>query len=160
MKGHALITSDAHGRAHRILVSEALSPSSPASSCGALVEQKMGKAPLRALLDSDGGEHSFGLFAEAACAELTSHLRASIDDAHRAAGSHTGVSPRREKGTYITLFGHGPYLQSVGYAVAIAAGMRPVELDALLDIELGDAEGVLVPLYGLGKPAIHLKRPK
>ena len=40
-----------------------------------------------------------------------------------------------------------------------AAGIKADELDAMLNITLGEAEGILVPLYGIGKAAIHLKRP-
>ena len=34
------------------------------------------------------------------------------------------------------------------------------QLDEMLSMELGDAEGLLVPLYGDGKQALHLTRPK
>ena len=46
------------------------------------------------------------------------------------------------------------------HAHATLASMRGWSLwDAMIDVELGEAEGLLVPLYGLGKPAVHLKRP-
>ena len=32
-------------------------------------------------------------------------------------------------------------------------------LEAMIDTHLGEAEGILVPLYGVGKSTIHLKRP-
>ena len=35
--------------------------------------------------------------------------------------------------------------------------MRPAELDQLLYRRLGDAEALLVPLYGAGRAAMHLR---
>ena len=76
-----------------------------------------------------------------------------LADAAESAGS------RRERDTYVGCFRQPVYLHSLAYAVAAAAGMRPAELDAMMDVELGEAEALLVPLYGLGKPVVHLKRP-
>ena len=64
-----------------------------------------------------------------------------------------------ERATYVPVFGHTCYLNAVAYAVATAAGMEADSLDALLEVDLGDCEGLLVPLYAMGKSAIHLKRP-
>ena len=64
-----------------------------------------------------------------------------------------------EKATYVSVFGHSGFVNSVAYAVATAAGIHPESLDELLSIRLGEAEGILVPLYGQTKTAIHLKRP-
>ena len=63
------------------------------------------------------------------------------------------------KETYVAVFGGQPYLSATAHAVAAAAGMKTAELDGLLDMSLDESEGLLVPLYGVGKSAIHLKRP-
>ena len=127
---------------------EKLAPADRSTVAGELYLQK-GPAPLSLLLDAEGGETAFGLYAEAACSELTETLRATSLDG--------GVA--REKDTYVTVFGHSGFLHAVAYAVATAAGILPEELDRMIDINLGEAEGILIPLYGLGKAAIHLKRP-
>ena len=127
-----------------MLVCERLHPHGQSAAAEELFQQK-GEGPLRLLLDAEGGESAFGLYNEAACAELTQKFRA-IEDG-------------REKDTYVAVFGHAGFLHSVAYSVATAAGIDAEALERLLDIELGEAEGVLVPLYGAGKSAIHLKRP-
>ena len=47
----------------------------------------------------------------------------------------------------LRLAGHTVFLNAVAYALATASGCTDEQLDALLDIELGEAEGILVPLY-------------
>ena len=147
----ALLVSDGKGRSHELTPCETLLPREPGSACGELFAQK-GLAPLRAYLDTEGGERAFGTYAESVCEELAERMR-GLADAAESTGS------RRERDTYVGCFGQPVYLHSLAYAVAAAAGMRPAELDAMMDVELGEAEALLVPLYGLGKPVVHLKRP-
>lgn len=109
-----------------------------------LVRQK-GNAPLISLQDSEGGETAFGGYAEAVCEQMASEFRAS---------KVTG-----EKATYVGVFGQPVTLNAVAYAVATAAGCSVEALDAVARIDLGEAEGILVPLYGMGKEPIHLARP-
>ena len=61
--------------------------------------------------------------------------------------------------TYVAAFGHPGFVTSVAYAVATAAGVDGAALDTMLDLDLDDSDGILVPLYGDGKQPLHLKRP-
>ncbi|KAL3906888.1 MAG: hypothetical protein SGPRY_010379 [Prymnesium sp.] len=102
-------------------------------ACEALVA-RFGVAPLRPYLDSDGGETCFGMYALSVCRELAIQFR---------------ISPiQREKGTYVACFGHAVWLNALAYAVACAADCGREHLEQLLDMQLDEAEGLLVPLYG------------
>lgn len=74
----------------------------------------------------------------------------SITEAGRAGAHERGA-------TCLPVCGHPAYVHAVAHAVAAAGGMQPAALDALLALAPDDAEGVLVPLYAGGKPAVHLK---
>jgi broad specificity phosphatase PhoE len=65
------------------------------------------------------------------------------------------TSPRG--GTYIPVFGHAVFISAVAHAVACAAGSPEHSIEALLDMHVGEAEAVLVPLYGT--PTQLLRRP-
>ena len=163
----ALEFSGGGGEEHPLLrVCEKLGAQPTSSACATLFAQKTqlqlekegpdggiyaSAPPLRALLDGEDGEREFGLYAEAACDELTTALRAL---------KHTAVGKRCGHATYLSVFGHAGYNHATAYAVATAAGMQAAQLDEMLNLELGDAEGVLVPLYGAGKGASVYKRPK
>ena len=131
-----------------LLVIEKLHPLGQSAKCEEIYQQK-GDVALKDLLDADGGETAFGLYAESALDELTAKVRIENE------------KPKEhfEKATYVSVFGHSGFVNSVAYAVATAAGIHPESLDELLSIRLGEAEGILVPLYGQTKTAIHLKRP-
>jgi len=144
-----------------------LGPDEPLSVCATLVAQKAAQhqvedprfitpvktsPPLRALLDADGGESAFGRYAEAACEALASSLRHAVKQ-------HSKATGKREAATYISVFGHSGYVDALAYAIAAASGMRAADLDKMLNLAPGDAEGVLVPLYADGREAVHLKRP-
>jgi hypothetical protein len=145
-------------------VCERLAPAEPSSLCEEILKHKsrqeelqagiFATAPaLRTLLDVEGGESAFGVYAESACEELAEAIR----------GADGFLSQRKtEKNvSYTSVFGHGGYSHAIAYAVAAAAGMGSSELDQMLDYLVGDVDGVLVPLYGaVGKPAIHLRRPQ
>jgi len=112
-------------------------------SCEELFRQK-GFVPLRSYLDAEMGEQAFGQYAERACRELTEHFRAH--------------GKGREKATYVSVFGQAVFINAIAHAVACAAGAPGEVLDVLLDFNMGEAEGILVPLFG-GPPIQHLKRP-
>ena len=147
-----------------LCVCDKLAPTAPSSLCAELIKTKTRQEeiddgifatapPLKVLLDAEGGESSLGLYAEAACEELTDKLR----------GAEGYLAGKTEsKTTYVPVFGHPGYIHAVAYAVAAAAGMGHADLDKLLLHGLNDAEALLVPLYGAeqGKMAVHLKRPR
>ncbi len=126
-----------------LLIIGALQPAANVPACATLFDQ-IGFAPLRAYLDDEGGETAFGQFAEKASEQLCTAFRAK------------GKS--REKATYVAVFGQAVYLNAIAHALACAAGAATEVLEPLLDINLGEAEGLLVPLYG-GPGIQHLKRP-
>lgn len=143
-----------------LCICSGLAPRHPPSACDELVAQKTRHQhevglyatapPLRLLLDAEGGESAFGMYAEGACEELTAALRDAM----------LSLRGKRDRDTYVSIFGHPGLNHAIAYAVAAAAGMRSSDLEALLNLKLGDAEGVLIPLYAIGKQAIQLKRPK
>ena len=48
----------------------------------------------------------------------------------------------------VAVFGHAIWLNAVAYALATAAGLSDEQLDSVLDMDLHEAEAVLVPVYG------------
>ena len=160
---------------HELTLCPALSPSEATSECGVLVANKSGAEaplPLRHYLDADGGERALSRYAEEACEALTYTMRRGLDSivdgvadetAPEAPRPATATGPGRkkfERATYYACVGHPVYMAALAHAVGAASGMRPAELDALIELEVGEAEGILIPLYGLRKSAVHLKRPK
>jgi len=69
-------------------------------------------------------------------------------------------SPRG--GQYVAIFGSRIFLNAIAHAIGCAAGAPLAVLDAMLDIQLEEAEAILVPLFGgVHATAIqHLKRPR
>ena len=134
MSGRALPSGAMDPDAPPLVLVESLHPHSSAHAHCELLFAQQGVAPLRAYLDSEGGEESFGRYAEAAADELTTLFRAH--------------GKGREQGTYIAAFGQSVFLNAVAHAVAAAAGAPTEILDKVLEIELGEAEGILVPLFG------------
>ena len=132
------------------LLVEKLHPIGQSVMCEELVRQR-GCGPLRTLLDAEGGETAFGLYAETTCEEIAAKFREENEK--------PTADGQRERATYVSLVGHAGFLNAVAYAVSTAAGIEGDSLEATLDIDLGEAEGILVPLYGKGKSVIHLKRP-
>lgn len=142
-------------------VCESLGLAAPGSACADLVQQRVANQenvslwatspPLRSLLDAEGGEVALGLYAEGACAELAAAVREATP---------IGKGSKRETKTYVGVFGLAGYTHAVAHAVACASGMDAAEIERMLDVGLGDVEGLLVPLFGGPKPCLHLKRPK
>ena len=146
MSGQAhLLEGGVPSDAAPLLTIESLHPGSGGHAVAEEIGQQKLGLPLRELLDAEGGETAFGLYAEAACEEITAKFRA-IDD-------------KSERATYVAAFGHPGFVTSVAYAVATAAGVDGAALDTMLDLDLDDSDGILVPLYGDGKQPLHLKRP-
>ena len=126
-----------------LLVVESLQPATTVPLCATMFDQ-LGLAPLRKYLDDEGGETAFGQFAEKALEQLSIAFRAK--------------AKTREKATYVAVFGQTVYLNAIAHALACATGATPQLLEPVLDINLGEAEGILVPLYG-GPGIQHLVRP-
>lgn len=128
-----------------LVVIESMHPHGHQPEAEELYAQK-GCAPLRTYLDAEGGETAMGRYAEITCRELASRFRQS------------GKGQPRDHATYIAAFGQPVFINATAHAVACAAGAPVDVLDAMLDIDLSEAEGMLVPLFG--GPAIqHLSRP-
>ena len=69
------------------------------------------------------------------------------------------ASPRGGTGgTYIAMFGHATFVNAVAHAVAAAAGTPSAGLESVLDVQMDEAEAILVPVYG-GGAVMHLRRP-
>lgn len=145
MAGKVESAANGEGETDRpIVMVERMHPAGQQAECEQLFAQK-GYGPLRTFLDAAGGETAFSLYAESVCAELTTQFRTNAGGRDKSGG------------TYLSLFGHAVFLNAVAYALAVAAGAAADGLDAMLDFDLGEAEGLLVPLFG-GAPQ-HLRRP-
>ena len=64
-------------------------------------------------------------------------------------------------GQYVAIFGERVYVNAIAHALGCAAGAPPEVLEAMLNIDLAEAEAILVPLYGgvHGSAIQHLRRP-
>jgi hypothetical protein len=94
---------------------------------------------LRKFFSVTGGEEAFVAYAERVCAEL--------------AAKADGPRMDRLDGTVFGIFGHAVFLNAVVYAIAKVVGVA--DMDALLDADLGEAEGLLLDLSA--KTITHLK---
>jgi len=136
MTGEIMSCDDFNSKLPRLLL-DSLHPAGQGAQVCEDLFKRFGYGPLRAYLDADGGETGFGRYAQAVCGELAIKFRLE----------HLS-SIQMEKGTYVAVFGHAVWLNAIAYALATAAGVEDDQLDFVLDLELGEAEGVLVPLFG------------
>ena len=104
-------------------------PAGMSETCEALFET-MGYGPLRVFFEAAGGEDAFQAYGDAVCAELAA-----------------AAVPAGEGGG-LAVFGHAVFLNAIAYKVAQAAGASEAMRAALLDMDLGETEGIRIDLTG------------
>ncbi len=111
---------------------EGVHPAGMSETCESLFET-MGYGPLRTFFEAEGGEDAFMAYGDAVCAELTSATLTCGD-----AGGGGGLA----------VFGHAVFLNAIAYKVAQAAGASEETKRALLDMDLGETQGIHISLDG------------
>ena len=99
------------------------------SEPGEALFETMGYGPLRVFFEAEGGEDAFQAYGDAVCAELA---------AAAVPGGPGGLA----------VFGHAVFLNAIAYKVAQAAGASESMRAALLDMDLGETEGIRIELLG------------
>ena len=103
-------------------------PAGMSEPCEALFET-MGYGPLRVFFEAAGGEDAFQAYGDAVCAEL--------------AAAAVAEGPGG-----LAVFGHAVFLNAIAYKVAQAAGASDDAKAALLDMDLGETQGIRVSMSG------------
>ena len=125
-----------------LLMVESLHPAGQEEEAETLFEQR-GYGPLRGFYEAEdfGGACCFRRYIDRVCLELSQRLGQ--------------LTPGPEG--HVALFGHAVFLNSVAHAVATAAGCPEPSLQLILDMDLGEAQGISVPVGGGGEAVRHLK---
>ena len=103
-------------------------PAGMSETCEALFET-LGYGPLRVFFEAEGGEEAFQAYGDAVCAELAA-----------------AAVPAGPGG--LAVFGHAVFLNAIAYKVSQAAGASEAAKAALLDMDLGETEGIRIDLTG------------
>ena len=103
-------------------------PAGMSETCEALFET-LGYGPLRVFFEAPGGEDAFQNYGDAVCAELAA---AAVPDGPGG----------------LAVFGHAVFLNAIAYKVSQAAGASEAAKAALLDMDLGETEGIRIDLTG------------
>ncbi|GMH61300.1 hypothetical protein TrLO_g8715 [Triparma laevis f. longispina] len=108
-------------------------PAGMSEVCESLFET-MGYGPLRTFFAAEGGEQAFQEYGDNVCAEMSTTMTGpSFGEAGSA-------------GTCIALFGHAVFLNAIAFKIAQASNMNDENKDKLLDLDLGETEGIYINL--------------
>lgn len=108
-------------------------PAGMSEVCESLFET-MGYGPLRKFFAAEGGEQAFQEYGDNVCQEMSTTM---TGPAFGEAGS---------AGTCIALFGHAVFLNAIAFKIAQASNMSDENKDKLLDLDLGETEGIYINL--------------
>eukprot|EP01063_Lacrimia_lanifica_P036350 TRINITY_DN7175_c0_g8_i1.p2 TRINITY_DN7175_c0_g8~~TRINITY_DN7175_c0_g8_i1.p2 ORF type:complete len:473 (+),score=218.09 TRINITY_DN7175_c0_g8_i1:71-1420(+) len=122
---------------------ESVHPAGINETCEALFEQ-MGYGKLRTFFEAEKGEPAFRDYANRVCADLAGAVPAAVEEAEEA-GDAAG---------YVAVFGHAVFLNAIALEVLLAMSWTAETVDYLLDVDLGETEGILVDLAS-GKVEKH-----
>lgn len=111
------------------VIVECVHPAGMSETCESLFEQ-MGYGPLRKFFEPEGGEDAFRGYGNTVCDELSS----SVSQAEGASG------------TCVAVFGHAVFLNAIALEVLMALPWSAETINNLLDLDLGETEGILVDL--------------
>ena len=100
---------------------------------------------LRKFFDAEDGREAFTAYANQVCSELAAKISGPAV-AEISSGDSFGI------------FGHAVFLNAVAYVVADAFGLR--QLDDVLDVDLGEAEVLVVNAEEGGVTHLHTRRGK
>jgi broad specificity phosphatase PhoE len=134
--------TEANGSDIFLRMVEGLHPAGMSEECERLFED-MGYGPLRKFFEAEGGKAAFCDYAERVCAELAAKIG--------------GPSFERDapQGDTITMFGHAVFLNALVYVVGTAMGIAEDTEALLLDVDLGETEGIFINVAE--KKISHLK---
>eukprot|EP00929_Paragymnodinium_shiwhaense_P088457 TRINITY_DN4876_c1_g1_i1.p1 TRINITY_DN4876_c1_g1~~TRINITY_DN4876_c1_g1_i1.p1 ORF type:complete len:461 (+),score=67.37 TRINITY_DN4876_c1_g1_i1:79-1461(+) len=113
---------------------EGIHPAGMSETCEAMFE-KHGYGPLRKFFEMEGGALAFGDYAKDVCEQLAASLPSAVGTPGEGAG-----------GTCVAVFGHAVFLNAIAFQVARAAGCSTETEGSLLDMDLGETQGILVDL--------------
>ena len=103
-------------------------PAGMSEVCEHLFEN-MGYGPLRTFFEAEGGQNAFQAYGDAVCAELAKAVPGGAGDG-------------------LAVFGHAVFLNAIAYEVACSAGASDDMKRTLLDMDLGETQGIRVALSG------------
>lgn len=110
---------------------EGVHPAGMSETCEVLFED-MGYGPLRKFFEVPQGMDAFMAYGDTVCAELANALGGCTDG----------------NGTCVAVFGHAVFLNAIAFKVAQAAGASDEVKDILLDMDLGETQGIHIHLDG------------
>lgn len=113
-----------------------LHPADIAPACEALFD-KHGYAPLAKFYAMEGGKEAYAEYGEIVCKELVQ----VVDRV------------KHNQGDTITVFGHAVFLNAIAMQLLLACGGSAEEVQKCTDVDLGEAEGLLVSLGSGGAGA-------
>lgn len=103
-------------------------PAGRSEVCERLFES-MGYGPLCTFFGAEGGQNAFRAYGDAACAELAQAVPGG-------------------EGKGLAVFGHAVFLNAIAYEVACSAGASDDMKATLLDMDLGETQGIRVSMNG------------
>mmetsp|Transcript_24929 Transcript_24929/g.56143 ORF Transcript_24929/g.56143 Transcript_24929/m.56143 type:complete len:237 (+) Transcript_24929:91-801(+) len=110
---------------------DAVHPAGTSEECETLFET-LGYGPLRSFFEAQGGQVAFLQYGELAAGRICDHLQGPL------------MGEMGDRGSCVAVFGHAVFLNAIAYVVSNAAG--GAGLETLLDMDLGETQGVLVSL--------------
>ena len=114
---------------------ESSHPAGMSETCESMFET-MGYSPLQKFFDADGGEQAFMDYGDRVCEEMGRVMN----------GPAFAETATENDGTCIALFGHAVFLNAIAYKVAQAAGSSDEMKKFLLDMDLGETQGIWINL--------------
>lgn len=104
-------------------------PAGMNETCEAMFET-MGYGPFRKFFEAEDGEQAFRDYGNRVCDEISGQLLAMT----------TGG------GSCVAVFGHAVFLNAIALEVSMAAGWSAEAMEYLLDMDLGEAQGILIDI--------------
>ena len=114
---------------------ESSHPAGMSETCESLFETR-GYGPLRGFFAAENGEQAFQEYADKVCEEMSRVM----------AGPAFAESSTDSDGTALALFGHAVFLNAIAFKVAQASGSSDEMKSFLLDMDLGETQGILIDI--------------
>eukprot|EP00440_Ansanella_granifera_P005329 gb/GFBE01005782.1/.p1 GENE.gb/GFBE01005782.1/~~gb/GFBE01005782.1/.p1 ORF type:complete len:457 (+),score=64.85 gb/GFBE01005782.1/:1-1371(+) len=112
---------------------ESVHPAGMSEICETLFET-LGYGPLRKFYEAEGGEAAFRDYGDRVC----------LDIAAQTTFLGEGV------GSCLAVFGHAVFLNAIALEICLASGCGMESVEQLLDLDLGETQGILVDLASNG----------
>lgn len=108
---------------------QSVHPAGMNETCESLFET-MGYGPLRKFFDKEEGNAAFRDYAGRVCIEMTENIQFACT----------------AEGDCLAVFGHAVFLNAIALILAEAAGGAQETIDSLLDMDLGETQGILLDI--------------